>query len=322
MNYSRIVGTGSYLPEQIVTNADLEQQIDTTEQWIRERTGIEQRHVAATGETTCDLAEAATRQALEAGNVVASDIDLIIVATTTPDYVFPSVATQLQERIGAFGCAAFDIQAVCSGFVYAMGVADQFVRAGTSRCALVVGAETFTRILNWQDRSTCILFGDGAGAVILEAAAEPGIYSSHLHADGRHRELLWVPAGVSQGYDKTKQNEAYVAMRGSEVFKVAVKTLGRIVEETLAANNMTAQDVDWLVPHQANERILMATAKKLGLAMDQVISTVKMHANTSAASVPLALDTAIRDGRIQRDHVLLLEAFGGGFTWGSVLLRY
>ena len=310
------------MPQQVVTNADLEQQIDTSEQWIRERTGIEQRHVAAEGETTCDLAEAATLHALAAGAVVASDIDLIIVATTTPDYVFPSVATQLQERIGAFGCAAFDIQAVCSGFVYALGVADQFIRAGTSRCALVVGAETFTRILDWQDRSTCILFGDGAGAVVLQAVAEPGIYSSHLHADGRYRELLWVPAGVSQGYDKTKQNQAYVAMRGSEVFKVAVKTLGRIVEETLAANEMTAQDLDWLVPHQANERILMATAKKLGLSMDQVISTVKMHANTSAASVPLALDTGIRDGRIQRGHVLLLEAFGGGFTWGSVLLRY
>lgn len=322
MNYTKIIGTGGYLPEQILTNSDLETKVDTTDAWIRERTGIKQRHVAAADETTCDLAEAAARQAIEAAGIISTDIDLIIIATTTPDYIFPSVATQLQERLGAYGCTAFDIQAVCSGFVYALGVADQFIRAGTCQRALVVGAETFTRILDWSDRSTCILFGDGAGAVIVEAADEPGIYSSHLHADGRYRELLWVPSGVSQGYEQTRQNAAYVAMRGNEVFKMAVKTLGRIVEQTLAANQMTADDIDWLVPHQANERIIMATAKKLGMPIERVVNTVSEHANTSAASVPLALNVAIRDGRIKRGDNLLLEAFGGGFTWGAVLLKY
>lgn len=322
MNYSRIIATGGYLPEKVLTNADLERMVDTTADWIFERTGIELRHVAAAGETTTDLAEHAARRAIDSAGIDPARIDLLIVATTTPDHVFPSVACDLQNRLGCNGCAAFDVQAVCTGFVYAMAVADQFMRTGASRCALVVGAETFTRILDWNDRGTCILFGDGAGAVLLETASEPGIMSSHLHADGSQKKLLWVPAGVSQGYDATRRNEAYVSMRGNEVFKVAVRTLGRIVDETLAANRLTPADLDWLVPHQANERILVATARKLGLPLERVISTVRTHANTSAASVPLALDVAVRDGRIQRGHTVLLEAFGGGFTWGSVLLKY
>lgn len=320
--YARIVGTGGYLPEQVLSNADLESRLDTTAEWIIERTGIAQRHIAAPEETTADLAEQSARRALDAAGVDGDTLDLIIVATTTPDHVFPSVACQIQDRLGANGCAAFDIQAVCTGFVYALGVADKFIRTGSSRRALVIGAETFSRILDWTDRSTCILFGDGAGAVVLEASEQPGILSSHLHADGQHKKLLWVPAGVSSGYEQTRQNRAYVSMRGNEVFKVAVRTLGRIVDETLAANQLSAADIDWLVPHQANERILIATARQLGLPMSRVISTVRYHANTSAASVPLALDVGVRDGRIQRGHKVLLEAFGGGFTWGSVLLTY
>ncbi|MCB1719040.1 MAG: ketoacyl-ACP synthase III [Candidatus Competibacteraceae bacterium] len=322
MKFSRIVGTGGYLPEKILRNSDLERMVDTTHEWIVDRTGIEQRHVAAADETTCDLAEQAARRALDAADWDPASLDLIIIATTTPDHVFPSVATQLQDRLGCNGCAAFDIQAVCTGFIYALATADQFIRTGMAKRALVIGAETFTRILDWTDRGTCILFGDGAGAVVLEATDEPGIIGSKLHADGRYKELLWVPAGVSSGYDQTRQNEAYVSMKGSEVFKVAVRTLGRIVDEILLANNMRAEQLDWLVPHQANERILVATARKLGLPMDKVVNTVKYHANTSAASVPLALDVAVRDGRIQRGQNLLLEAFGGGFTWGAVLIRY
>ncbi len=322
MKYSKILATGGYLPEKVLRNADLEKMVATSAEWIWERTGIEERHIAAPQETTCDLAEQAARQALQAAAVEPAAIDLIIVATTTPDYIFPSVASQLQERLGSYGCAAFDVQAVCTGFVYALSIADQFIRTGATRRALVVGAETFSRIIDWQDRSTCILFGDGAGAVVVEAADEPGILSSRLHADGRHRELLWVPAGVSTGYDTTRQNAAYVAMSGSEVFKFAVNTLSRIAREILEASRMTIADIDWLVPHQANERILVATARKLHLPLERVINTVSTHANTSAASVPLALDVAVRDGRIQRGDTVLLEAFGGGFTWGAVLLNY
>jgi 3-oxoacyl-[acyl-carrier-protein] synthase-3 len=321
LKYAKVIGTGGYLPEKVLTNADLEKMVDTTDQWIRERTGVEQRHIAAPNETTCDLAEAAARRAMAAG-VTPASIDLIIVGTTTPDHVFPSVASQVQDRLGNYGCAAFDVQAVCTGFIYALSIADQFIRTGNAVRALVIGAETFSRIIDWTDRRTCILFGDGAGAVIVEAADEPGILSSHLHADGRYKELLWVPAGVSKGYDKTRENAAYVEMRGNEVFKVAVNTLGRIVEETLAANQMTSADIDWLIPHQANARIISATAKKLRMPMERVINTVNTHGNTSAASVPLALDVAVRDGRIQRGDTLLLEAFGGGFTWGSILLKY
>lgn len=321
MNYARVIGTGGYLPEKVLTNADLENMVETTAQWIYERTGVEERHIAAEGETTADLAERAARQAMEMAGVDAASLDLIIVATTTPDHVFPSVATQLQERLGNSGAAAFDVQAVCTGFVYALGICHQFIRAGGARRALVVGAETFSRIIDWEDRNTCILFGDGAGAVVVDASPTPGIHSTHLHADGRHRELLWVPGGVSRGY-RLPGNSPYVAMKGSEVFKVAVTTLTRVVEETLATNNLEISDLDWLIPHQANTRILAATAKRLQFPLDRVVNTVSRHANTSAASVPLALDVAVRDGRIQPGQRVLLEAFGGGFTWGSALLTY
>jgi len=322
LNYARIVGTGGYLPEKVLTNTDLEQMIETTAEWIVERTGVEERHVAAPGQTTCDLAEQASRRALESADIDPRSIDLIVLGTTTPDHVFPSVATQLQHRLGCHGGAAFDVQAVCTGFVYATDIADRFIRTGAARRALVVGADTFTRIINWQDRGTCILFGDGAGAIVLEAADEPGIIDSRLHADGRYKELLWVPAGVSSGYDQTRENAAFVEMRGSEVFKVAVTTLKEIAEQILAANGMTVADVDWLIPHQANRRILAATAKRLGLPEERMVDCVRLHGNTSAASVPLALDVAVRDGRIRRGDTLLLEGFGGGFTWGAVLLKY
>ena len=322
MNYARIIGTGGYLPEKTIANADLEQMIETSADWIVERTGVEERHVAGPGETTCDLAERAARRALQAAEIEADTIDLIVLGTTTPDHVFPSVATQLQHRLGCHGGPAFDVQAVCTGFVYALDIADRFIRTGAARRALVVGADTFTRIINWQDRGTCILFGDGAGAVILEAADQPGIIDSRLGADGRYKELLWVPAGVSSGYDRTRENAAFVEMRGSEVFKVAVTTLKDIAEQILTANRMTVADVDWLIPHQANRRILAATAKRLGLPEERMVDCVRTHGNTSAASVPLALDVAVRDGRIRRGDTLLLEGFGGGFTWGAVLLNY
>lgn len=322
MNYARIAGTGSYLPEKVLTNTDLEQVIETTADWIVERTGVEERHIAAPEETTCDLAEHASRRALEAAGLEPGAIDLIVVGTTTPDHVFPSVATQLQHRLGCHGGPAFDVQAVCTGFVYAMDIAQRFIRTGAAQRALVVGADTFTRIINWDDRGTCILFGDGAGAVVLEASDEPGIIDSRLGADGRYKELLWVPAGVSSGYEQTRQNAAFVEMRGSEVFKVAVTTLKDIAEQILTANQMTVADVDWLIPHQANRRILTATAKRLGLPEERMVDCVRTHGNTSAASVPLALDVAVRDGRIQRGQTLLLEGFGGGFTWGAVLVKY
>jgi 3-oxoacyl-[acyl-carrier-protein] synthase-3 len=320
--YARITGTGSYLPEKVLTNHDLEKVVDTTDQWIRERTGIHKRHVAAPDETTCDLAEKAARAAMEAAGKGPDDIDLILVATTTPDQVFPSTACLLQQRLKIRGCPAFDLQAVCTGFVYALGVADKFIRTGGVRTVLVVGAETLSRIVDWSDRQTCVLFGDGAGAVILEASEEAGIISSHLHADGRYESLLRVPYGISKGYDLVQEGGAYIEMRGNEVFKVAVTTLGQIVDETLEANHMKKTDIDWLIPHQANIRIINATAKKLGMPLERVVVTVDGHGNTSAASIPLALDTAVRDGRVQRGETLLMEAFGGGFTWGSVLLTY
>jgi 3-oxoacyl-[acyl-carrier-protein] synthase-3 len=319
VRYSRIAGTGSYLPERVFTNADLEKIVDTTDQWIRERTGIEKRHIAESHQTTSDLAEPAARRAMEAAGVGPGDIDLIVVATTTPDQIFPSTACLLQHRLGINHCAAFDIQAVCTGFIYATGVADNFIRAGAATTALVVGAEVFSRIVDWSDRNTCVLFGDGAGAVILQAAEAPGIVSTHLHADGSYRDLLQVPAGIGVGFDAVKAGKAYAEMRGNEVFKMAVTTLGRIVDETLDANGLEKSDVDWLIPHQANIRIIKATARKLHLPMERVVVTVDQHGNTSAASIPLALDVAVRDGRIQSGETLLMEGFGGGFTWGSVL---
>jgi 3-oxoacyl-[acyl-carrier-protein] synthase-3 len=322
MAYARITGTGGYLPENVMTNADLEKIVDTTDQWIRERTGIEQRHIASEGQTVVDLAENASRRAIEAADIDAQEIDLIILATSTPDKIFPSSACILQARLGIHGCPAFDIQAVCTGFIYALTVAEKFIKSGSCKKALVVGAEVFSRILNWEDRATCVLFADGAGAVILEANEETGILSTHIHADGKYENLLRVPYGIADGYDQVKAGKAFVEMKGNEVFKVAVNTLGRIVDETLAANQMMKSDIDWLVPHQANMRIIAATAKKLKMSMDQVVVTVNKHGNTSAASVPLALDVAVRDGRIKSNELLLLEAFGGGFTWGSVLVRY
>ncbi len=320
--YSRIVGTGGYLPEKVLTNLDLEKMVDTSDEWIRERTGITQRHIAAENETTCDLAEKAARQALEAAEVAAEELDLIILATTTPDKIFPSTATMLQARLGNHGAPAFDIQAVCSGFIYALSVADQFVRAGSAKKVLVVGAETLSRITNWQDRNTCVLFGDGAGAVVLEASEEPGILSTHIHADGQYETLLHVPSGPSKQPHTDEVAERTMQMKGNEVFKVAVNTLSKVAKETLEANGIKKEDLDWLVPHQANLRIIKATAKKLGLNDDQTVVTVDRHANTSSASVPLALNEAVRDGRIKRGEILLLEAFGGGFTWGSALIRY
>lgn len=322
MAYSRIAGTGSYLPERILTNADLEQLVDTSNEWILARTGIAERHIAADDETTSDLAEQAATRAIEAAGIKAETIDLIIVGTTTPDVVFPSTACLLQQRLGIHGCAAFDIQAVCTGFIYALNVADKFIRTGAATRALVVGAETLSRIIDWSDRSTCVLFGDGAGAVVLEASDEAGILSSHIHADGEFQELLRVPAGISSNQEGLKNGRAFIEMQGNEVFKVAVNTLGRIVDETLAYNNLHKEDIDWLVPHQANTRIIAATARKLDMPIERVVVTVAEHGNTSAASVPLALDVAIRDGRIKRGETLLLEAFGGGFTWGSALVRY
>ena len=322
MSYARIAGTGSYLPEKILTNADLEKMVDTTDEWIRSRTGIEQRHIAADGEYTVDLAEKAAVNAMEAAGKTKDDIDLIIVATTTADRVFPSTACLLQKRLDIHGCAAFDVQAVCTGFIYALGIADKFVKAGTTKCALVVGAETTSRIVDWTDRNTCVLFGDGAGAVVLEASNQPGILSTHLHADGEYEDLLNVNYGVSTASNLIIDGTGGIQMKGNEVFKMAVNTLGRIVDETLAYNHMKKKDIDWLVPHQANMRIINATAKKLKLSTDHVVVTVNKHGNTSAASVPLALDTAVRDGRIKRGEILMLEAFGGGFTWGSALIKY
>jgi len=322
VSYSKISGTGSYLPEKILTNAELEKIVDTTDEWIRSRTGIEERHIAADGEYTVDLAEQAALRAMEAAGKTKDDIDLIIVGTTTADRVFPGTACLLQQRLDIHGCAAFDVQAVCTGFVYALGIADKFIRTGSAKCALVIGAETLSRIVDWEDRNTCVLFGDGAGAVVLEASDEPGILSTHLHADGEYESLLTVNYGVSTGADKILEGAGGIQMKGNEVFKMAVNTLGRIVDETLAHNNMEKSDIDWLVPHQANIRIINATAKKLKMSTDHVVVTVNKHGNTSAASVPLALDTAVRDGRIKRGDMLLLEAFGGGFTWGSALIKY
>jgi 3-oxoacyl-[acyl-carrier-protein] synthase-3 len=306
----------------VLTNAELETMVDTTDQWIRERTGIEKRHIAEENQTCSDLAEPAARNAMDMAGVTPDDIDLIVVATTTPDQVFPSTACLLQERLDIHGCPAFDVQAVCTGFVYATSVADQFIRTGMANTALVVGSEVFSRIVDWTDRNTCVLFGDGAGAVVLQASDEPGIISTHIHADGSYKHLLQVPAGVGRGFDELKAGRAYAEMRGNEVFRMAVTTLGRIVDETLGANGMKTSDVDWLIPHQANIRIINATARKLNMNMDHVVVTVGQHGNTSAASIPLAFDAAVRDGRIQRGENLLMEGFGGGFTWGSVLATF
>lgn len=316
--HSRIAGTGSYLPAQVLTNKDLEARVETSDEWIFTRTGIRERHVAADNEFASDLALAASRRALEAAGISPNEIDLIIVATTTPDMVFPSTACILQAKLGIKSCPAFDIQAVCSGFIYALAIADQFVRSGQYRNVLVVGAEVYSRIVDWEDRATCVLFGDGAGAVVLQRSEVPGILSSHLHADGSHAGILSVPGSVCGG---KVSGRPLLQMEGNAVFKFAVRVLGEVAEEALAANRLEKSAIDWLIPHQANIRIIQATAKKLGLSMEKVITTVDRHANTSAASVPLALDTAVRDGRIRAGQLVMLEGVGGGFTWGAVLLR-
>lgn len=317
MIWSRIVGTGSYLPSRILTNDDLAQRLETSDEWIRTRTGIRQRHIADESQAASDLGTEASRAALAAAGVAPQDIDLIIVATATPDFIFPSTACIMQAKLGIKGCAAFDIQAVCSGFVYALTVADKLIRAGQHRCALVVGSEVYSRILDWNDRGTAVLFGDGAGAVVLRAAPEPGILGSALHADGSYSNLLSVPGGVCGG---KITGSPYVQMDGQAVFKFAVKVLDEVARETLVRCGLTVADVDWLIPHQANVRILEATAKKLGIDLARLVVTVDRHANTSAASVPLALDVAIRDGRIKPGHKVMLQGVGGGFTWGASLV--
>jgi 3-oxoacyl-[acyl-carrier-protein] synthase-3 len=316
--WSRIVGTGSYLPPKVVTNDDLARQMDTSDEWIRTRTGIRQRHIAEPSQTSSDLAVEASRAALAAARVLPREIDLIIVATATPDYIFPSTACIMQAKLGIKGCAAFDIQAVCSGFVYALAIADKLIRSGQHRCALIVGAEVYSRILDWKDRGTAVLFGDGAGAVILRADSKPGIMASALHADGSYVDILSVPGNVCGG---KIVGSAFLQMDGQAVFKFAVKVLDEVARETLAMCGLTPADVDWLIPHQANVRILEATARKLGIDLSKLIVTVDRHGNTSAASVPLALDVAIRDGRIKPGHKIMLQGVGGGFTWGASLVE-
>jgi 3-oxoacyl-[acyl-carrier-protein] synthase-3 len=317
--HSRIVGTGSYLPAQVLTNAELAKRVDTSDEWIRTRTGICQRHIAATDENTSDLALAAAREALTAAGLAPAEVDMIVLATTTPDMVFPSTACILQDKLGTRNGPAFDVQAVCSGFVYALGLADLMVKSGQARNALVVGAEIYSRILDWDDRGTCVLFGDGAGAVVLAPATEPGILSAHLHADGHYRDILAVPGTVAHG---VVSGTPLLTMEGNTVFKFAVKVLAEVAHEALAANGLTTSAIDWLIPHQANVRIMDATAKKLHVPLERMVTTVDRHANTSAASIPLALDVAVRDGRIRSGQHVMLLGVGGGFTWGSVLLRW
>jgi 3-oxoacyl-[acyl-carrier-protein] synthase-3 len=320
--YSHIAGTGRCLPERVLTNAELEKMVDTTDEWIRSRTGIERRHIVADDEATSDLAERAARQAIAAAGVDAEDIDLIIVGTTTPDLVFPNVGTLVQERLGIRGCPAFSVETACSGFVYALGIADKFIRLGDARCALVIGAETLSRITDWSDRNTCVLFGDGAGAVVLQPSTKPGVISTHLHADGFYKDLLSCNAGVSRRTQLMVDGKLKIMMKGNEVFKVAVTTLGNVVDETLERNSLDRKAINWLIPHQANMRIIQAMARRLEMSMDRVVVTVQDHGNTSSASIPLALDTAVRDGRIKRGDLMLLVTFGGGFTWGSALVCY
>ena len=322
MIYSSIAGTGRYLPERILTNADLEKIIETSDEWIRTRTGVERRHQAAEDETTSSLCIEAAKIAMDAADVNPDDIDLIVIGTTTPDLVFPNIATLVQNALGIHGCAAFSIEAACTGFIYALSTADKFIRAGETQCALVIGAEIITKLVDWSDRTTCVLFGDGAGAVIVKPSDEQGIISTHLGADGQYKELLYYPVGPSMDLKAAGTDDVGIIMKGNEVFKVAVRTLGAVAEQALKANNIDKNDLDWLIPHQANLRIIQATAKRLNLPLEKVIVTVQDHGNTSAASVPMALDVGVRDGRIKRGQLLLLEAFGGGFTWGSVLMRY
>jgi len=322
MNYSRIAGTGRYLPEKILTNADLEKIVDTTDEWIRTRTGVERRHVVAPDETTSDMCVEAAKVAMEDAGVKPADIDMVVIGTTSPDLVFPNVATLVQHRLGIPACIAFSLEAACTGFIYALTTADKFIKAGEAKCVLVIGAECITKLIDWNDRNTCVLFGDGAGAVILKPSEEPGIITCHLGADGQYKDLLYYPVGPSKDLYKAGTDEAAIRMAGKEVFKVAVNTLGKVAMQALESSGTSKEELDWLIPHQANIRIIQATAKRLGMPMEKVILTVQDHGNTSAASVPMALDVGVRDGRIKRDQLVLMEAFGGGFTWGSVLMRF
>lgn len=317
--YAKVIGTGGYLPAEIKSNDDISKIVDTTDSWIFERTGIRNRRIAAADETTSSMAEIAARQAIEMADIAPNEIDLIIVATGTPENVYPGAACMLQYRLGIKNSVAFDIQAACSGSIFGLDIANQYIKSGAAKTVLVVGTEINSRITDWTDRGTCILFGDGAGAILLLTSEEPGVLSTHIHSDGRFEDLLSCPNPQAQGNPDTT---GYISMKGNEVFKVAVNTLGRIVDETLAANNMQKTDVDWLVPHQANIRIITGTAKKLKMSMNQVVVTLEEQGNTSSASVLLAFNEAVRDGRIQRGHIVLLEAFGAGFTWGSALIKY
>ncbi len=321
MTYSRIAGTGRYLPEKILTNKDLEKIVDTSDEWIRTRTGVERRHCVREDETTSDMCVEAARIAMEDAGVTPEDIDLVIIGTTSPDLIFPNVATLVQHRLGIPACTAFSLEAACTGFIYALTTADKFIKTGQASCALVIGAECITKLVDWTDRNTCVLFGDGAGAAIVKPSDEPGIIGTHLGADGQYKDLLYYPVGASKELHKAGTDEASIMMTGNEVFKVAVKTLGNVASKALEDAGVAQEELDWLIPHQANIRIIQATAKRLDLPMDKVIVTVQDHGNTSAASVPMALDVGRRDGRVKEGQLVLMEAFGGGFTWGSVLMR-
>ncbi len=322
MIHSKISGTGRYLPERVLTNFDLEKMVETTDEWIRTRTGVERRHVCADDETTSDMCVEAAKHAMEAAGKTPADVDMVIIGTTTPDLIFPNIATLVQHRLGIPACPAIGLEAACTGFIYALTTADKYIQTGDAKCVLVIGAECITKLLDWSDRNTCVLFGDGAGAVILEASEEPGIIGCHIGADGQYLDLLYYPVGASKELQKAGTDEAAIMMAGKEVFKVAVSTLGDVASRALEAAGIEQSELDWLIPHQANVRIIQATAKRLGLPMEKVILTVQDHGNTSAASVPLALDVAVRDGRVKPGQLVLMEAFGGGFTWGSVLMRF
>jgi len=321
MIYTKIAGTGRYLPEKILTNFDLEKMVDTSDEWIRSRTGVERRHVVRDDETTSDMCVAAAKVAIEAAGVDVTDIDMVLVGTTSPDLIFPNCATLVQHRLGIPACPSIGMEAACTSFIYALTTADKFIKAGEAKCALIIGAECISKLVDWTDRNTCVLFGDGAGAVIVKASDEPGIIATHLGADGKYKELLYYPVGASKDLQKAGTDDVGITMRGNEVFKVAVKTLGNVATAVLEKAGVDKDELDWLIPHQANIRIIQATAKRLGLPMEKVILTVQDHGNTSAASVPMALDVGVRDGRVQPGQLVLMEAFGGGFTWGSVLMR-
>lgn len=321
MTYSKIVGTGRYLPEKVLTNFDLEKMVDTNDEWIRSRTGVERRHCVAPDQTTSDMCVEAAKVAMDDAGIGPADIDMVVIGTTSPDLIFPNAATLVQHRLGIPACPCIGMEAACTSFIYALTTADMYIKAGEAKCVLVVGAECITKLVDWSDRNTCVLFGDGAGAVIVKPTDEPGIIATHLGADGQYKDLLYYPVGASKDLHKAGTDEASIMMTGNEVFKVAVKTLGNVATEVLEKAGVSQDELDWLIPHQANIRIIQATAKRLGLPMEKVILTVKDHGNTSAASVPMALDVGIRDGRVKKGQLVLMEAFGGGFTWGSVLMR-